>query len=310
MKTGFIFPGQGSQAVGMGKELYDEYEDVRSLYEEASAVLGYDVAQLSFEGPKEELDKTFRTQPCLLTASTAACRVLEKEGIKPDCVAGHSLGEYSALVAAQVLSFADALKLVETRGKLMQEAVPKGQGLMAAILNFDRNKLIDVCSKVTGIVSPANYNCPGQIVISGETEAVKKALDMAKEAGAKRAIALAVSVPSHCALMEPVGIKLAQEFSTVTFSDPSICFVNNADAQVLTHKEQIKQSLIRQLSSSLLWEDSIHTMIQTGIDMFIEVGPGKVLSGLMRRISKDKKTLNVEDKKSLLTTLENLKVRT
>jgi [acyl-carrier-protein] S-malonyltransferase len=306
MKTGFIFPGQGSQYVGMGSNLYDEYEEVRALYKEASDVLGYNVAKLSFKGPVEELDKTFRTQPCLLTASIAAFHVTLKQGIKPDCVAGHSLGEYSALVAAQVLTFADALKIVEMRGKLMQEAVPEGQGQMAAILGFDRDRLIDICQKVPGIVSPANFNCPAQIVISGQTEAVQKAIELAKQEGAKRAVALAVSVPSHCALMEPVGQKLAHLFSSLNFSDPSICFVNNADARVLTKADEIKQSLIRQLSSSLLWEDSIMKMIELGVDTFIEIGPGKVLSGLMRKINREKKTFNIEDKKSLLQAFENL----
>jgi [acyl-carrier-protein] S-malonyltransferase len=307
MKIGFLFPGQGSHYVAMGREFYNEYEEVRSLYKEASHVLGYNVAELSFKGPKEELDKTFRTQPCLITASIAAFRVLLKEGITPDCVAGHSLGEYSALVAAQVLTFSDAVKLVEIRGKLMQNAVPQGQGKMAAILGLDRDKLIDICSHVPGIVSPANFNCPGQIVISGETEAVDKALESAKKAGAKKAVVLAVSVPSHCALMDSAGKKLAQEFSTISFSDSSICFINNADALILTRSEEIRQSLIKQLSSPLLWEDSIKKMMEQGIDTFIEVGPGKVLSALMRRISKEQKTFNVEDKKSLIKTLENLK---
>ncbi len=295
MKRAFVFPGQGSQYVGMGKVLYETYPVARETFEEASELLGYNLGKLCFEGPKEELNRTFRTQPCLLTASIAAYRVLAQEGLYPSAVAGHSLGEYSSLVAAGVLEFRDAVVLTEKRGLLMQNAVPESRGAMAAILGLRREQVDEVCLAVrSGYVSPANYNCPGQIVIAGNREAVEEAMSLAKEAGAKRALPLAVSVPSHCALMIEAAGKLAEELAAVPFSQPRVPVVNNADAMFLNTVDSIKASLVKQLDSPLLWEDSIRNMVDSGIDTFIEVGPGKVLSGLIKRIAPDVTTLNTD----------------
>lgn len=310
MKTAFVFPGQGSQYVGMGKDLWENFDEVKALYEEASSVLGYDVKALSFEGPQEELNKTFRTQPCLLTASIAAYTVLTLRGITPHVVAGHSLGEYSALVASGGIPFKEAARLTEKRGQFMQEAVPEGKGLMAAIIGLGRNKMDEICLSVeSGYVSPANYNCPGQMVIGGEKAAVEEAMKLAREAGAKRTLPLAVSAPSHCALMIEASNRLEELLNTIKLSDTVVPLVNNADAMFLVSAEKIKVSLIKQLNSTLLWEDSIRNIINKGISTFIEVGPGKVLSGLIKRIEPAAKIFNVEDMASLNKTLEQMKAQ-
>ncbi len=295
MSTAFIFPGQGSQYVGMGKAVHDEYREAREVFEEASERLGYDVADLCFNGPKEELNRTYRTQPCLLTASIAAYRVLASKGLGPSVVAGHSLGEYSALVAAGVMEFGDAVVLTEKRGRFMQSAVPESAGLMAAILGLQREQVDEVCLSVTsGYVSPANYNCPGQIVIAGRREAVEEAMSLAKEAGAKRVLPLAVSAPSHCALMIEASKKLAEELRNIDFAPPRVPVVNNADAMYLNTVDSIKASLVKQLDSPLLWEDSVRNMTDSGVDAFVEVGPGKVLSGLIKRIAPDAATFHTD----------------
>jgi [acyl-carrier-protein] S-malonyltransferase len=309
VKTAFVFPGQGSQYVGMGKDLWDNSADVKSVYEEAQSCLGYDLKELSFNGPAEELNKTYRTQPCILTASIAAFRVLSSEGIVPDIVAGHSLGEYSAIVAAGAVPFGEALKLTENRGTFMQQAVPEGRGLMAAILGLNRNSVDEIClSLQSGYAAPANYNSPGQIVIAGEKEAVEEAIRLAKEAGAKRAIPLAVSVPSHCTLMSEASDRLAELLKTIEFRNPDLPVVNNADAMVLTNADRIKASLISQLSRPLLWEDSVRKIAESGVDTFVEVGPGRVLSGLIKRIEPSARLFNVEDMASLDKTVTALKI--
>jgi [acyl-carrier-protein] S-malonyltransferase len=289
----------------MGKDLFDSFEEVRNIYEEASESLGYDLADLSFNGPKDELNKTFRTQPALMTASYAAYTVLTSKGINPMCLAGHSLGEFTAVAAAGVLPFFVAVKITEKRGKFMQDAVPEGKGLMAAILGLEKDAVQKVCDSVDkGYVAPANYNCPGQIVISGETEAVKEAVKRAEEAGAKKAVVLAVSVPSHCGLMKNASEKLSETLEHFDFSPPKIPVVNNADAAMLNKAEDIKGSLVRQLNEPLLWEDSVKFMKEHGVHTFIEVGPKKVLSGLIKRIDRDVKILHVEDVKSLEETVK------
>ena len=307
---GLVFPGQGSQSVGMGKALYDAHPSLKPVYDEASTVLGYDVAELCFTGPAERLNLTEFTQPALLVSSVAAWKLFEPVGIKPVAVAGHSLGEYSALVAAGGVSFRDAVGLVQKRGRYMSEAVAKGTGLVAALLGLTAEAVKDVCRKASsvGVVAAANFNSPGQVVIAGEKVAVERAIELAKGQGCKKAIPLPVSVPVHTPLMQQAADRLAQDLATVRWSDLSAPLVNNAEAKAISRAEEIQASLVRQLPSSVLWEDTVQTMGRMGVTTFVEIGPGTVLTGLIRRILPEAKLLNVNDPKSLETTLQSLKV--
>ncbi len=305
MKIAFVFPGQGSQYVGMAKEFVETFPESREVFDAASAQLGFDLLQLCLAGPVEKLNLTENTQPAILAASIAILRPLERRGLSAAVAAGHSLGEYSAVTAAGGLDLKDAVSLVQKRGRYMQEAVPEGTGLMAAILGMDRQEVEKTCLEAAknGIVGPANYNSPGQIVIAGERKAVEKAMEIAKAAGAKKVVPLAVSVPSHCGMMRSAGERLAKELERVVIRDLRIPVVNNADAKPLSSAAEIKPSLIRQISSPLYWEDSIRNMAGSGCNTFVEIGPGKVLSGLIKRIAKDARVLNVEDGKSMNETL-------
>lgn len=305
---GLVFPGQGSQSVGMGRALYDAHPVAQAVYEEASAVLGYDVAELCFSGPSERLNLTEYTQPALLTASIAALRTLEPAGLKPVAVAGHSLGEYSALVAAGGVTFAAAAALVQKRGRYMAEAVPPGSGLVAAILGLASDAVRDACREASsvGVVAAANFNSPGQVVIAGEKAAVEKAIEIAKGRGAKKAIPLPVSVPVHTPLMQSAADRLAKDVEATAWLDLKAPLVNNAEARALRTAAEVKASLIRQLPSSVLWEDSVKAMRGMGVTTFVEVGPGTVLSGLIKRIVPDAKTLNVQDPASLEATVKAL----
>ncbi|MGH7254675.1 MAG: ACP S-malonyltransferase [Nitrospirales bacterium] len=306
--VGLVFPGQGSQSVGMGKALYDHAPIVRAVFEEAADVLGFDVAGLCFQGPADRLNLTEYTQPALLTVSLAAFRLLEPLALKPVAVAGHSLGEYSALVAAGGLSFRDAAGLVQKRGRYMAEAVPPGSGMVAAVLGLGVEAVREACREASslGVVAPANLNCPMQVVIAGEKGPVERALELAKAKGCRKAIPLPVSVPVHTPLMQPAADRLAKDVETVTWSDLAVPLVNNVDAKPLTRAVEVKASLIRQLPSPVLWEDSVRVMASMGVTTFVEVGHGAVLTGLIKRIIPDAKTLNVSDPASLDAAVKQL----
>jgi [acyl-carrier-protein] S-malonyltransferase len=305
---GFVFPGQGSQSVGMGRALYDIDPAVRAVYEAASSMLGYDVAALCFEGPAERLNLTEFTQPALLVASMGAWKALEPAGLTALAVAGHSLGEYSAICAAGGLSFPDALSIVQKRGHYMAEAVPAGSGLVAALIGLDVGVVSEICRDAApyGVVAPANYNCPGQIVIAGEKAAVERAIETAKAKGCRKAVSLPVSVPVHTPLMQKAAERLASEFDSVVWKDLGMPLVNNAEATVLRTADDVRASLVRQLPSSVRWEESVKTMAQQGVTTFVEVGPGTVLTGLIKRIVPEARTLNVNDPKSLEATVKAL----
>ncbi len=308
-KTAFLFSGQGAQTVGMGKELAENFSVANEVFDIASEALGMDMKKMIWESDEETLKITENTQPAIVTMSIAAFRVLEQEGVKADVVAGLSLGEYSAHVAAESVDFKDAVKLVRKRGKYMQEEVPVGKGAMAAVMGMDDEAVYAVCEKAKefGIVSPANFNCPGQITVAGETAAVEKACEIAKEMGAKRALMLPVSAPFHCEMLIGAGEKLAKEMENVTFGEMKIPLITNVTADYVKSADDIKPLLVKQVSSSVLWEKSINRMLSDGVETFIEVGPGKALSGFMKKINKEALVYNVEDLKSLQATLEAVK---
>ncbi len=300
-KIAFLFPGQGSQAPGMGRELIENFASAREVFEEADAALGFSLSKLCFEGPAEELQLTANTQPAILAVSVAAARVLEEKCVRPDYVAGHSLGEYSALVTTGALKLSDALRLVRKRGEYMQEAVPVGQGAMAALLGLEAGVVDEICREAAGdeVVSPANLNSPAQIVIAGHRDAVERALNLAKARGARHAVLLHVSAPFHCSLMKPAAERLARDLDEVTILDPQVPLVNNADAAIIRSAEAVRDGLKRQVTSPVRWTDSMRLLRKEGVDLFIEVGPGKVLSGLMRQIDREARVWRAGDLDSL-----------
>jgi [acyl-carrier-protein] S-malonyltransferase len=307
-KIALIFPGQGSQVVGMGKELAEKHAVARQTFEEADEALGYKLSQLCFEGPEDQLRLTEITQPAILTTSVAALRVLETHIPKPAFVAGHSLGEYSAHVASGTFSFADAVRTVRNRGKYMQEAVPVGVGAMAAILGMDLEKVTLVCHDAAQgeVCSAANINSPEQVVVSGNTAAVERAAKLADERGAKRAKLLAVSAPFHCSLMKPAQDRLQEDLNKLHMNKPVYPVACNVDAELVSDDLRSLGTLVRQVTGSVKWDQCMRVLIAQGVDAFIEVGPGKVLCGLMRQIDRSKTCLNVSDEASLMKTVETL----
>ena len=307
-KVAFVFPGQASQYSGMGKELAEKYPVARAVFDEADKALGFSVSKLCFEGTEDDLKLTANTQPAILTVSVAAGRVLAEKGIAPDFVAGHSLGEYSALVAAGSVKFADAVKLVHKRGTYMQEAVPAGQGAMAAIMGLSPAVVQDACKRAAEgeICSPASLNSPEQTVISGHAGAVKRAVEIASQLGAKRSMVLPVSAPFHSALMMPAQEKLEKDLNAAEFEDLQVPLVTNVDADSIRQGEEARSALIRQVTMPVRWEESMRMLLDEGVNTFVEVGPGRVLTGLMRQIERSVATLNVEDEKSLQATVEKI----
>lgn len=307
-KLAFIFPGQASQYPGMGRDLAEKFAVARQAFEEADAVLGFPLSRLCFEGSEDSLRLTENTQPAILAVSTAACRVLAQKEVQPDYVAGHSLGEYAALVAAGALAFHDALRLVRKRGSYMQEAVPPGEGAMAAILGLSPAQVEQICKQAARgeVVSKANLNSPEQTVISGHAAAVKRAVELASQSGAKRAVVLPVSAPFHSVLMMPAQLRLEADLRQAPFAPLRMPLVTNADAEVITDGAEARAALIRQVSLPVRWEESMRELIGHGVNTFVEVGPGRVLTGLLRQIDRSVHCFNVEDEKSLLATVEKL----
>lgn len=309
-KIAFLFPGQGSQKIGMGKDLFDQEAVSKVVFEEADNTLGFDLSSMIFEGDAEELTLTYNAQPALLTTSIAILKKFEESGIKADYAAGHSLGEYTALVAAGALSFKDAVYAVRKRGELMNEAVPAGEGAMAAILGLDKAALVEVTKEVTEsghLVELANLNCPGQIVISGTAKGVELASEKAKEKGAKRAIALEVSGPFHSALMKPAAEKFTDVLSKLDIADAKTPVISNVTADIVTSRDDIETKLIEQLYSPVRFEESVERLIDLGVTTFIEIGPGKVLSGLVKKVNRRLTTISVSDQETIEAAIQTLK---
>jgi len=307
-KVAFVFPGQASQYPGMGRELAEKYPSARAVFDEADEALGFSISRICFEGTEEELKLTANTQPAIVTCSVAVYRVLAEKGLKPDFVAGHSLGEYSALVAAGALKFADAVRLVRKRGTYMQDAVPAGVGAMAAIMGLSPAVVADACKRAAEgeICSAANLNSPDQTVISGHAGAVKRAVELASQAGAKRAVILPVSAPFHSALMAPAQDKLEMDLKQIEFTALRVPLVTNVDADTIETGDEAREALVRQVTAPVRWEGSVRLLIDEGVNTFVEVGPGRVLTGLLRQIERSVATLNVEDEKSLAATVEKI----
>jgi [acyl-carrier-protein] S-malonyltransferase len=307
-KVAFVFPGQASQYPGMGKELAERHAAARAVFDDADKALGFSISKVCFEGSEEDLKLTANTQPAILTCSVAVFRVLAEKGLEPDFVAGHSLGEYSALVCAGSLKFADAVRLVRNRGAYMQDAVPQGVGAMAAIMGLSHAVVADVCKRAANgeICAPANLNSPDQTVISGHAGAVKRAVELASQAGAKRAVILPVSAPFHSALMAAMEEKFGQDLRGAEFSDLRVPLVTNVDADTITTGSEAREALIRQISMPVRWEESVRLLIDEGVNTFVEVGPSHVLTGLLRQIERSVAALNVEDEKSLAATVEKI----
>jgi [acyl-carrier-protein] S-malonyltransferase len=301
MSIAFVFPGQGSQEPGMGKALADAFPESRAAFAEADEALGLAISRLCFDGPEDELKLTANTQPAILATSVAALRPLAARGIRPSFVAGHSLGEYSALVAAGTLSLADAVRTVRRRGQYMQEAVPAGVGAMAAVLGLDLAAIEEACREAAEgeVVSAANVNSPGQVVIAGHAAAVARASERCRARGARRTVPLPVSAPFHCALMQPAQDRLARDLGALPFPDPTVPLVNNVDAEVVRTGRECREGLVRQVSGSVRWQESVERLAREGVDTFVEVGPGTVLSGLVRKIAKGARVLNVESPETL-----------
>jgi [acyl-carrier-protein] S-malonyltransferase len=307
-KLAFLFPGQASQYPGMGRALHDQIAVARNVFEQADAALGISISKICFEGTEEQLKLTENTQPAILTVSVAAFRALEERGVVPDYVAGHSLGEYSALVAAGGLEFADAVRLVRKRGQYMQEAVASGEGAMAAILGLAPALVAEICKKAANgqVISAANLNSPEQTVISGRAEAIRRAVEIASQSGARRAVVLPVSAPFHCELMMPAQLKLEKDLRAVVFHDLRFPLITNVEAEAITSGEEAREALIRQVCLPVHWEDSMRELTGQGVNTFMEVGPGRVLNGLLRQIDRSVHCFNVEDLASLDAALEKL----